>query len=75
MSFWKGSVDQIITSNGFPLLAHAGSISHEQMEERTSELYLKFDQDRKTQEAIKADQQDEADLKTLETKLKRRPKK
>ena len=75
MSFWKGNVDQIITSNGFPLLAHAGSISHEQMEERTSELYLKFDQDRKTQEAIKADQQDEADLKTLETKLKRRPKK
>jgi hypothetical protein len=75
MAFWKGNVDQIITSNGFPLLAHAGSISHEQMEERTSELYLKFDQDRKTQEAIKADQQDEADLKTLETKLKRRPKK
>jgi hypothetical protein len=75
MSFWKGNVDQIITSNGFPLLKHAGSISHEQMEERTGELYLKFDQDRKRQEAIQADQQDEADLKALETKLKRRPKK
>lgn len=75
MAFWKQNVDQIITSNGFPLLIHAGSISHEQMEARTGELYFKFDQDRKRQEAIQADQQDEADLKALETKIKRRPKK
>jgi hypothetical protein len=75
MAFWKQNVDQIITSNGFPLLTHAGSISHEQMEERTGELYLLFDQDRKKREAAEADQQDEADLKALETKLKRRPKK
>ena len=75
MSFWKGNVDQIITSNGFPLLTHAGSISHEQMEASTGELYLKFDQDRKKQEAIEADQQDEAELKALETKIKRREKK
>jgi hypothetical protein len=74
IAFWKQNVDQIITSNGFPLLTHAGSISHEQMEARTGELYLKFDQDRKKQEAIQADQQDEADLTALETKLKRRPK-
>lgn len=75
MAFWKQNVDQIITSNGFPLLTHAGTISHEQMEARTGELYLKFDQDRKGQEAIAADQQDEADLQALETKIKRRPKK
>lgn len=74
MAFWKQNVDQIITSNGFPLLSHAGTIGHEQMEVHTGELYLKFDQDRKRQEAIQADQQDEADLKALETKLKRRPK-
>ncbi len=75
MSFWKENVDQIITSNGFPLLAHAGSISHEQMETKTSSLYLDYDQRRKTQEARIADQDDEADLKALETKIKRRPKK
>jgi hypothetical protein len=75
MTFWKGNVDQIITSNGFPLLTHAGSISHEQMEERTGELYLQFDQDRQKREAAEADQQDEADLKALENKIKRRPKK
>ena len=75
MAFWKQNVDQIITSNGIPLLKHAGSISHEQLETRTGELYLKFDQDRKRQEAIQADQEDEADLKALETQLKKRPKK
>ena len=75
MDFWKQNVDQIITSNGFPLLTHAGSISHEQMEERTGKLYLKFNQDRKGQEAIQADQQDEADLKALENKIKKRSKK
>ena len=75
MSFWKGNVDQIITSNGFPLLAHAGSISHEQMETKTSALYLDYDQRRKQQEAQAADQQDETELNALENKLKRRPKK
>jgi len=75
MAFWKQNVDQIITSNGFPLLTHAGSISHEQMETRTSELYLEFDQGRKKREALQADQQDEAELTALEAKIKRRPKK
>lgn len=75
MAFWKQNVDQIITSNGFPLLTNAGSISHEQMEARTGELYLQFDQDRRKQEAIDADRQDDAELKALETQLKRRPRK
>ena len=75
MSFWKGNVDQIITSNGFPLLAHAGSISHEQMERKTNALYLDYDQRRKQQEALEADQQDEAELQALENQIKRRPKK
>lgn len=74
MAFWKQNVDQIITSNGFPLLTHAGAVSHEQMEARTGELYRQFDADRKRQEALQADQQDEADLTALETKLKKRPK-
>ncbi len=69
MSFWKGNVDQIITSNGFPLLAHAGAISHEQMESKTSALYLDYDQRRKIQEALAADQQDEAELKALESRI------
>ena len=74
MVFWKGNIDQIITSNGFPLLENAGAISHERMEERTTELYLEYDQQRKTREARDADAEDEAELKSLESKLKRRPK-
>jgi len=72
MSFWRQNVDQIITSNGFPLLTHAGAISHEQMERNTSALYVNYDQRRKTQEAQEADQQDEATLKALEQKIKHR---
>jgi hypothetical protein len=74
MAFWKQNVDQIITSNGFALLSHAGSISHEQMEARTGELYAAFDQRRKAAEARAADAQDEAELKALESALKMRAK-
>lgn len=74
MHFWKGNVDQIITSNGFPLLTHSGSISHEHMQSTTSALYLGYDQRRKQQEAQEADQQDDAELKALENIIKRRPK-
>lgn len=75
MSFWKESVGQIISSNGFHLLAHAGGISHEQMESTTSALYLGYDQQRKQQDALVADAQDEAELNALENKIKRRLKK
>ncbi len=74
MAFWKENVDQIITSNGFPLLENAGRISHARMEKQTTELYMEYDQQRKTREARKADEEDEAELKALESKLKRRPR-
>ncbi|QEW08006.1 virulence RhuM family protein [Nitrincola iocasae] len=73
MAFWQARVGDIISQNGFPLLTDAGTISHTQMELTTSELYSDFDQRRKAQEAIVADQTDETALKALEDKLKRRP--
>jgi len=75
MAFWRQNVDQIISSNGFPVLTHAGTVSHAQMESTTHALYLDYDQRRKQQEAAQADQQDEAELKALENTLKNRPKK
>ena len=75
MGFWKQNVDQIISSNGFPVLTHAGSVSHMQMENKTTALYIDFDQRRKKHEAQQADKQDAADLKSLENALKHRPKK
>ena len=75
MAFWRQNVDQIISSNGFPLLAHSGSISHAEMEFKTEALYPDFDQRRKQEEALQADQQDDAELQALENTIKRRPKK
>jgi hypothetical protein len=74
MRFWMENVGQIIHSNGFPLLTHAGSISHEQMEAQTTERYLAFDAQRKQEEAQAADRADEAELAALESKIKRRLK-
>ena len=75
MSFWRQNVDQIISSNGFPLLTHAGRVSHAQMESTTSALYLDYDQRRRQDEARQADAQDDAELQALESTLKKRPKK
>ena len=79
MGFWRQNVDHIISSNGFPLLGltgnPAGSMSHAQVESTTNALYLDYDQRRRKQEALEADRHDEADLKALENKIKRRPKK
>jgi hypothetical protein len=73
MRFWKENVDQIITSNGFDLLTDSGSISHPQMEQQASELYVEYDRQRTHQDALEADKADEAELKALEDKLKKRP--
>lgn len=75
MAFWKENIDQILVSNDFPLLDGKGCISHEQMESTTTARYVEFDARRKTQEAIDADAADEAELKSLESRLKRRPTK
>ncbi|WP_313919632.1 virulence RhuM family protein [Tahibacter sp.] len=72
MAFWKDNIDQIITSNGFPLLQGKGGISHEQMEVTAAARYLDFDERRKKQDALAADQTDDAELKALQTKLKNR---
>jgi hypothetical protein len=74
MRFWMENVGEIIRSNGFPVLADAGSISHEQMAMQTTERYLVFDEQRRQQEARAADAADEAELAALENKIKRRPK-
>jgi hypothetical protein len=75
MVFWQQNVEQIISSNGFTVLTHAGKISHARMEQQIEPLFLDFDQRRKEQEAARADSQDDAELKALENSLKNRTKK
>jgi hypothetical protein len=72
MAFWRENVGQIIAANGFPLLAGAGSVSHARMEQQIAPLFVDYDQRRKTQEAQAADEQDEAELKALESRVKDR---
>jgi len=72
MDFWRENVGQIITSNGFPLMEGAGSISHARMEQQIAPLFLDYDQRLKAQEAQAADALDEAELKALEQQIKHR---
>jgi len=72
MDFWRENVGQIIAANGFPLLAGAGSVSHARMEQQIAPLFLDYDQRRKAQEAQAADEQDDAELKALESRIKDR---
>lgn len=72
MAFWQENVGQIISSNGFPLLSGAGSVSHARMEMKVGELFAEYDQRRKWQEAQAADLQDEAELSALEKRIKNR---
>ncbi|MFA1260498.1 virulence RhuM family protein [Xanthomonas axonopodis pv. fascicularis] len=74
MRFWRENVDQIISSNDFPLLANAGSVSHARMETETNARYFAFDEQRKQQEAQAADAVDAAELAAIENKIKRRMK-
>lgn len=72
MTYWRENVGQIIAANGFPLLAGAGSVSHARMEEQIAPLFLDYDQRRKAEEAQAADEQDEGELKALESRIKDR---
>ena len=74
MAFWQQNVEQILSSNGFTVLTHAGKVSHARMEQQIEPMFIDFDQRRKIQEAIQADSQDEAELKALEVNLKNRSK-
>ena len=75
MAFWQQNVEQIISSNSFTVLTHAGKISHARMEQQVEPLFMDFAHRRKEQEAARADSQDDAELKALENSLKNRTKK
>ncbi len=64
--FWQNNVDKILESNDFKVLKTAGKITHAKMETEVFAVYDEFNQRRKKEEAINADKEDEAELKTLE---------
>ncbi|CAJ1781599.1 hypothetical protein [Aeromonas hydrophila] len=69
MSFRQQNVAQLICSNGFRLLAHAGNMGH-----ATTICYLDDDQSRNEQEARLTDTPDDTKLPELANNFKKRLK-
>lgn len=72
MDFWKENVDKILELNDKSILQNKGSISNAQMQKMIEHVYQTFDEQRKSDEAMKADKEDLNDLKALEQELKNR---
>ena len=72
MDFWRENADRIIQTNDFALLQNRGSISKQQMQKLALVEYEQFDARRKAWDAQLADQQDEEELRQLESRIKDR---
>ncbi|WP_407398190.1 RhuM family protein [Anaerovibrio sp.] len=70
LSYWRNTVDGLLTSNGVPLLIGKGKHSAEDMKKTVFEIYADFDNRRKKYEAEQADKDDLAELDAALTKLK-----
>jgi hypothetical protein len=69
LDFWRGNVDKLLAFNDRPILQGPGRISHEAMKTEVHQRYEEFDAQRRAQEAMQADTEDE--LRTLEDVEKR----
>ena len=70
MDQWKEKLDTFLEFNEQELLTHSGKIEAEVAKKLAESRYEKFDQKRKKQEAIKADQDDIKELENLSSQLK-----
>lgn len=66
MDDWRQYVDRFVEFNERPLLKHAGSVSHERMQQVAHERYAAFDAKRRTAEAMTADAEDMRELEMVE---------
>ncbi|EJW92720.1 DNA-binding protein [gut metagenome] len=62
LDFWRTNVDRLLEFQGKDVLKSPGKVSNKQMEARVGKIYDEFNQRRKQQEAIQADQDDWEDL-------------
>ncbi len=75
MDFWRNNVDKILELNDKEILKNKSSISNAEMKKQAKAIYEKFNTKRKTLDAQLADQQDLAELKKLEDKIRTTNKK
>ncbi|MDU8923358.1 virulence RhuM family protein [Pasteurellaceae bacterium LIM206] len=71
LDFWRKSVDGLLMFNGFDILDHRGSRSHEQMKTLTNQQYEIFNQARKIQKMQQAEAEDLQILEQMEKRLKK----
>lgn len=62
LDFWRTNVDSLLAFQGKDVLKHPGKVSNKQMEAIVGKVYDEFNQRRRQQEAIQADQDDWQDL-------------
>lgn len=74
MEFWRENVDNIIATNDRALLTDQGSVSQRNMKAIVSRHYQRFDARRIAYDAKRADQQDEEELRQIESAIKDREK-
>ena len=64
LAFWRESVDKLLLDHDVPVLASAGSVSHQKMVSQVDEVYSAFEDRRKKADALAADQQDFEELES-----------
>jgi len=70
LDFWRDNVDRLLEFNAQRVLKGCGSISNHDMKQVAFERYEKFDQNRRTAEALAADKEDLEQIEQLEKDLK-----
>ncbi len=72
LTFWRDNVDKVLVMNDQAVLSGQGCISNSQMKDKVKAVYADFEKIRKTAQAKQADEQDLAELQTLEQDIKNR---
>lgn len=70
LDFWRENVNALLTFQGQQILVGNGNVSKIDMENFVNKVYTRFDQRRKQQEAILADEEDIKFLNELEQNAK-----
>lgn len=66
LAYWQDNIDKMLAFNDQAVLQGAGEVSQKDMQKIAHQRYETFDQQRRHEEVLAADQQDKQELKTLE---------
>ena len=70
MKFWKENINKIIELNDKNLLKGSGKVTNAEMEEKVNEIYDKFNERRRKEDAYNSDRDDFEELRLLEQQHK-----